>query len=161
MLKRICVTMLLILYFCTSCSVKSEQDPLRQEMDRIEYALGEEFEAEYKKQRETEVIDYHFASEDATMVYYICQTTYYAEDPSQITGVDTDAVLGVFPVEDAELEKEFDICEHPSAIYRFGERSYLCCTPNPEHTLVLEYSPEFLSEEDAVKTMRSVFEPVE
>ena len=161
MRKRICVALLLILCFFTGCSVESEPDPLRQEMDRFENALAEEFDGEYKKQRETEVMDFHFISEDATMVYYICQTTYYAEDPNGVSGVDTDAVLGIFSVEDAPLEKEFEICEHPAAIYQYGEQSYLCCTPTPEYTLVLEFSPEFLSEEDAVKIIRSVFEPVE
>ena len=160
-MKKQLIIILVLLCTLTSCSFRTKPDPLQQEMNRIEQALDEALDGEYKKQRETEVMDYHFTSEDATMVYYICQTTYYAEDPNGVTGVDTDAVLGIFSVEDAPLEKEFEICEHPAAIYQYGEQSYLCCTPTPEYTLVLEFSPEFLSEEDAVKIIRSVFEPVE
>lgn len=159
--KRICITMPLILSFCTGCSVKYESDPLQQEITQIESALDGVLDEEYKKQRETEVTDFHFTSEDAAMVYYICQTTYYAEVPNGVTGVDTDAILRIFPVDDAQLEKEFEICKHPAAIYQLGEQSYLCCTPDPEYTLVLAYEPEYLGEEEAVTTIRSVFEPVE
>lgn len=160
-MKKYLSVILVLLCTLTSCSFPTKPDPIHQEIDRIDNAIDEVFDGAYKKQRETEISDYHYASKNSTMVYYICQTTFYAADPTLITGVDTDAVLAIFPVEDARLEKEFEICGHPAVIYQLEEQAYLCCTPEPEYTLVLAYEPEFLSEEEAVKTIRGVFEPVE
>lgn len=112
--------------------------------------------------RKTEIVSASFSNPDGdTLVYYICQTTYYEEEPDKVTKLDTQALYDIFDPECLEPEKEMDIFGHPSALYLLNGRAYLCCTPDPEYTLVLEYSPDVVSEEDALKTMRSVFESVE
>lgn len=154
MKKKLFALLLFISFLFTACSVHSEEDALNKALDKFERALGDEF----VKQSETEVYDFAFEHQDgSTMVYYICQTTYYAADPDEGTGLNTAAMQAVFDWENTLLLKELTIAEHPAAYYQGETHSYLCCTPSPETTLILEYDPESISEEDAFRVIHSVF----
>ena len=58
-------------------------------------------------------------------------------------------------------EKKLDICGHPGALYLVNGRAFFCCTASAKSTVVLEYPPEVITEETALKILRSIFEPVE
>ena len=61
-------------------------------------------------------------------------------------------------MEDAQLLEELEIHSCPAAIYQYGEFLYFCITINPETSDVLEYSPDVLSRDVAIRIMNSIFE---
>lgn len=150
------LTLLLLLTLClfTACTSPAEPDELDKTAEQIEQALPEE----YIKQSETQVYDFTFSDgQNGNMVYYICLTTYYEASPASVVGLDTNAISAVFDAEHTPVLREFEVSGHSAAIYQGENCRYLCCTSTPEASMVLEYDPDTLSEEDAIKVMESVF----
>lgn len=144
-----------LLCILTACSTPSEQTEMEKFMKQVEDALPEE----YVKQSQTEVYDIVYRDEeDNEMIYYICRTTFYAADPDDVTGVHIEAISAVFNVEIAELLQELEATGHPAAIYELNGRHFMCCTITPETSVVLDYDPESVSDQEAVLTIRSIFE---
>ena len=162
-MKKIFLSVLaLFLLSLTACSAVPSTDTVSEEAARIERALQNEFGDDLQKISETEVYEFPFSDGNGnTIVYYLCETTYFDSESDKPAELDSNILGAVFDTVSAQLEKELDISDRPSAIYNLDDRAYLCCFASSEHTLILEYSPESLSEADAVKTILSVFEPVE
>lgn len=145
----------LIMALLTSCTPNAD---VEQEAARIEQALPEE----YEKQMETKTYLFQLTNGEGSVVdYYLCESTYYAMDPAEVTGLNTHAFAAVFDVENAQLLLEFDSCGHPAAIYKGYECHYACCTGSPESSVVMAYDPEQLSDETAVLIIRSIYEGAE
>ena len=73
----------------------------------------------------------------------------------------TDAFSAVFDLGNAVLIRELDICGRAAAIYQETDQNYLCCTLSPATSVVLEYAPDTLSEDDAVHILRSIYDPAD
>lgn len=162
MKNRLLCIFLILICFLTACTPAEEHAPTNQEITRVEQALEQVWGGDVQRVRETEVYEFPFSdAEGNTIVYYLCETTYFQEAPAQVTGLDTQALCSFFDTDYVLPEKELDICGHPCAIYRVDSRDFFCCTASPKFTVVLEYSPDVISEETATKIIHSIFEPVE
>lgn len=155
MKKKFLFFILICLFLFSACSDKSE-DHITQIASHVEQALPNEFE----KQFETEVFHLFTATDEEgnKLDYYICQTTFYAGDPAEVTGLHLDAISAVFDVEQAEIVREFGASGHAAAIYAMGDTHYACVTSTPEVSAVMKYFPGTLTEEEAIKTIRSIFD---
>ncbi len=154
-MKKISATFLLALCILTACSVPSEPNEMEQMLENVEQGLGEE----YEKQSVTKVYDFEFSNDQGnTLIMYICATTYFAADPEAVTGLDMAALSAVFDPESTTLQKEFTVSGHSAAIYQDDDHTYLCWTTSPEASGILEYAPGTISEEDALRIVRSVYE---
>lgn len=124
--------------------------------DRIEAALGDE----YKKQTETIVAaTLTYADKVENEIFYYClKTTYYEADPSEVIGLDVNALCVLFDPELAKSCEEMKINEWSAALYRFDELSYLCWTYSPETSYVLEYNPDVVTDEEIIKMAESTSE---
>lgn len=112
--------------------------------------------------RKTETYEFAFEAPNGNLlVYYLCETTYSGEEPGDFNAVDTLAVQDIFVPTSITPEKTLEVCGHPCSIYLADNRAYFCCTISAKSTVVLEYSPDDISEETATKIIRSIFEPVE
>lgn len=101
---------------------------------------------------ESDVILFVFHNE---INYHILKTTYYEADPSEITGLNVDALGVLINPDSANRCKEMKIKNWDAALYEFDEHSYLCWTDTPEISYVLEYSPEAVPDEEIVKMAES------
>ena len=158
---RKCVFIAIMLVSCLlpACSKTAEADELTKVAAQVEQILP----SEAIKQYETET--YHlFSAKDAggnPFEYYLCITTYCAADPETAPKLHTDAFSAVFDLGNAVLIRELDICGHAAAIYQETDQNYLCCTLSPATSVVLEYAPDTLSEDDAVHILRSIYDPAD
>ena len=154
MRKNLFVVALMALICLTGCNAP-EQTDLEEAAQPIKEALVKEG---FEMQRETKVYDMTFENaEGSKVLYHICLTTYYAADPGEVTGLDTEALYAVFAVEDAILQEELLIAGRAAAYYQGDDKMYLCCTSSPEATLILEYDPDAVPQEDMFRMMESVF----
>lgn len=150
-------SVILFLCFLTACANSSQPSPLDKAAQTIENAIEKEG---YEKQRQTEVYDFTFEDEnDNRMVYYICLTTYYTEQPAE-TALDTDALWAVVSPDTVRLHKELTIEGHPAAYYQGQDQMYLCCTSTQEATVILQYDPDAVSEDTAFRVIQSIFLPI-
>ena len=159
MKKRIMIAIITIVCLFTACSDASKTDERKQIAAQVEEALP----SEYVKQYETGVCHLFTATyaEGHSLEYYMCNTIYYAADPEDTPKLHTDAFAAVFDVENIPLVKELDISGHAAAIYQGAERNYICCTTSPTVSVVMKYDPDAVCEEDAIKVIRSIYEPME
>ena len=106
----------------------------------------------------TTVIKGTFSDGDGnSFTYHACLTEYTGLTP-KTTGMNTSALSRVFDLENSQLLEELEIHSCPAAIYQSGELLYFCITINPETSGVLEYSPDVLSRDVALRIMNSIFE---
>lgn len=120
---------------------------------RIEAALGDD----YKKQSETVLAGtIKYSDKDGNEInYHILKTTYYEADPSEVTGLNVNALGVLFQPDFANSCEEMQIKEWSAALYRFDGRSYLCWTDTPEVSYVLEYNPDVVPDEEIIKMAES------
>ena len=108
---------------------------------------------------QTTVYSCDFTDEaEGRMVYHLCITKYDALPSHAITELHTAAVTAVFDIAHARLVKKFDSSGHPAAIYQSSDCNYICCTTSPEASVVLEYDPSTFSEDDVIRSIRSIYE---
>ncbi len=144
-MKKLSAIFLLVLCILTACSAPSEPNKMEQILEKVEQKLGEE----YEKQTATKVHDFAFTNGHGnTFTLYICVTTYFAENPETVTGLDRAALSAVFDLENTPLQREFTVNGHPAAIYQDDDHTYLCWTTSPEASGVVEYVPGTITEEE-------------
>ena len=107
-------------------------------------------------QSTTRVMTFDFSDGEHEMSLHIYQTYYYVDD-ILISGVNYDAISGLFDTSDPVLEKEFGVYGYPAAIYRGDVNSYLCWTSDPTVSGVLEYKTGTISEDELMKIVKSVY----
>lgn len=153
--KRQFAILALTLCTLTACFSPSKPDKLEQAVEQIAQAL----DTGYEKQSATEVYRFHYSDGNGgRIVYHLCLTTYYAADPESVIGLDTDAISAVLDLENTPAEKELEVNGKPAVICQKDARTYLCWTISPEVSAILEYSPEAVSEEEALRIAQSVRE---
>ena len=83
------------------------------------------------------------------------KTTYYEADPSEVTGLNEDALGVLINPDSANSCKEMKIKNWDAALYEFDEHSYLCWTDTPEISYVLEYNPDVVPDEEIIRMAES------
>lgn len=117
--------------------------------------LGEDL----KKVSKTELaatLTFGDSEDNENRVYYhILKTTFFEGEPSKITGLHTDALKVLFPVDDMDSCDEMMIQNWPAALYKKDHTAFLCWTYSPEVSYVLEYSPDKISDSEIKKMAES------
>ena len=120
--------------------------------DRFEKSAEEVLGEDVKKVTKTELaatLTYGDQTDkDRTIYYRILKTTFYDGDPAEITGLHTEALGVLFPVD------SMDSCEE-MMIYKKDDKAFLCWTYSPEITYVLEYEPSKIDDSEIIKMAES------
>ena len=157
----IAVFLLLGVVFATGVLAKEKEVTPREMANRIENAIKEVLGDDYKKQTETVVAGtLKYSDKDGNAInYHILKTTYYEADPSEVTGLNVNALGVLFNPESANSCEEMKIKDWDAALYEFDELSYLCWTDTPEASYVLEYNPDVIPDEEILKMAESAEVP--
>ena len=131
--------------------------------ERFEQAAEEVLGEDVKKISKTELaatLTYgDKTDEDNNIYYHILKTTFYEGDPEEITGLHTEALGVLFPVDSMDSCEEMMIQDWPGALYKKDDTAFLCWTYSPEVTYVLEYTPSKIDDSEIIKMAESA-EPV-
>ena len=143
---------------------EKEMDP-KEFLERFEQAaeevLGEDVQQVSKTELAATLTYGHETDKDNNIYYRILKTTYgEAGDPSSITGLNTDALNVLFPVEMMDSCEEMMIQDWHGALYKKDDTAYLCWTYDPEVTYVLEYTPSKMPDSEILKMAESA-KPIE
>lgn len=165
MKKIFSIIMLILILALAGCGSTQTEEPNADEMiEKIENAMYEVLGDDLKKLSQHELIaTMTYAMKDGTgdgIQYHMIKSTYFEEDPSEITGFNENAVGVLFDVASADSSEEMQINEWAACRYRVNEKSFLCFTYSTEMTYVLEYNAEEVSDEEIIKMAESAA-PVE
>lgn len=126
-----------------------------------EEVLGEDIQQVSKTELVATLTYGHETDKDNNIYYRILKTTYgEAGDPSSVTGLNTDALNVLFPVDMMDSCEEMMIREWYGALYKKDDTAYLCWTCDPGVTYVLEYTPSKMPDSEIIKMAESA-KPVE
>lgn len=91
--------------------------------ERLEKAMGDEAQKLYKTELAATM---EYGNKDGTIKVYlrILKSTYYESDPSEITGLHTDALNVLFPVEYMDSCEKMKIQEWDAALYKKEDKAY-------------------------------------
>ena len=81
--------------------------------------------------------------------------TEYFDTEHEYDGLNEDAFNCVLEIDLAEVVRECNVNDYNAIIYEYGERTYLCWSITEEHSCILEYSPDFISEDEIFKMAES------
>ena len=127
--------------------------------ERFEQAAEEVLGEDVKKISKTELaatLTYgDKTDEDNNIYYHILKTTFYEGDPAEITGLHTEALGVLFPVDSMDSCEEMMIQDWPGALYKKDDTAFLCWTYSPEVTYVLEYTPSKIDDSEIIKMAES------
>lgn len=130
--------------------------------ERFEQAAEEVLGEDVKKISKTELaatLTYgDKTDEDNNIYYHILKTTFYEGDPAEITGLHTEALGVLFPVDSMDSCEEMMIQDWYGALYKKDDTAYLCWTYSPEITYVLEYTPSKIDDSEIIKMAESAEE---
>ena len=143
---------------------EKEMDP-EELLERFEKAAEEVLGEDVQRVSQTELVATltysHETDKDNNIYYRVLKTTYFeAGDPTAVTGLNTEALNVLFPVDMMDSCEEMMIQDWHGALYKKDDTAYLCFTCDPEVTYVLEYTPSKMSDADIIKMAESV-EPIE
>lgn len=145
--------------FAVISQKEKEMDP-EEFVKRFEQAAEEVLGEEVQQVSKTELVaTMTYGSEtdkDNNIYYRILKTTYgEAGDPSSVTGLNTDALNVLFPVDMMDSCDEMMIQDWHGALYKKDDIAYLCWTYDPEVTYVLEYTPSKMPDSEIIKMAES------
>lgn len=129
--------------------------------EKFEQAAEEVLKEDIKKVSKTELVATmtygHETDKDNNIYYRILKTTYYEDgDPDSVTGLNTDALEVLFPVDNMDSCEEMMIQDWHGALYKKDDTAFLCWTYDPEVTYVLEYTPSKMPDTEVLKMALSV-----
>ena len=141
---------------------EKEMDP-EEFLERFEQAaeevLGEDIQQISKTELVATLTYGHETDKDNNIYYRILKTTYgEAGDPDAVTGLNTDALNVLFPVDMMDSCEEMMIQDWYGALYKKDDTAYLCWTYSPEVTYVLEYTPSKIDDSEIIKMAESAEE---
>jgi len=160
-ISLIAVFLILGVIFAVGAFAKENEDTPRDMANRIEAAIKDVLGDDVKKQTETVVAGtLKYSDKEGNEInYHILKTTYFEADPSEVTGLNVDALGVLFNPDSANSCKEMKIKNWDAALYEFDELSYLCWTDTPEASYVLEYNPDVIPDEEILKMAESAEVP--
>ena len=143
---------------------EKKMDP-EEILQRFEKAAEEVLGEDVQRVSQTELVATltysHETDKDNNIYYRVLKTTYFeAGDPTAVTGLNTETLNVLFPVDMMDSCEEMMIQDWHGALYKKDDTAYLCFTCDPEVTYVLEYTPSKMSDADIIKMAESV-EPIE
>lgn len=146
--------------FCSRVSQKENSVDPEEYLEHIVNAAEDVLDGDIQQISKTELVATlvygHEAESDNSIYYRVLQTTYgEVGNPNIITGVNTDALNTLFPVDMMDSCEEMMIQDWHAALYKKDDTAYLCWTCNPEVTYVLEYTPSKLSDTEIIKMAES------
>ena len=126
----VAVFLILGVVFAFGAMAKENEDTPRDMANQIEAAIKNVLGDDVKKQTETVVAGtIKYGDKEGNEInYHILKTTYYEADPSEVTGLNVNALGVLFNPESANNCKEMKIKDWDAALYEFDELSYLCWT---------------------------------
>lgn len=138
---------------------EKEIDP-EEFLERFEQAAEEVLGEDIKQVSKTELVATltygHETDKDNNIYYRILKTTYgEAGDPSSVTGLNTDALNVLFPVDMMDSCEEMMIQDWHGALYKKDDTAFLCWTVDPEVSYVLEYTPSKMPDSEIIKMAES------
>ena len=139
---------------------EKEMDP-EELLERFEKAAEEVLGEDVQRVSQTELVATltysHETDKDNNIYYRVLKTTYFeAGDPTAVTGLNTEALNVLFPVDMMDSCEEMMIQDWHGALYKKDDTAYLCFTCDPQVTYVLEYTPSKMSDADIIKMAESV-----
>ena len=145
--------------FALTSQKEKEMNP-EEFLERFEKAaeevLGEDIQQVSKTELLATLTYGHETDKDNNIYYRILKTTYgEAGDPSSVTGLNTDALNVLFPVDMMDSCEEMMIQEWHGALYKKDDTAYLCWTVDPEVSYVLEYTPSKMPDSEIIKMAES------
>jgi len=148
-----------------SVSQKQKETDPQELLQRFEKAAEEVLGEDIQRVSQTELVATltyrHETDKDNNIYYRVLKTTYFeAGDPTTVTGLNTEALNVLFPVDMMDSCEEMIIQDWHGALYKKDDTAYLCFTCDPEVTYVLEYTPSKMSDANIIKMAESV-EPIE
>ena len=160
-ISLIAVFLILGVIFAVGTFAKENEDTPRDMANRIEAAIKDVLGDDVKKQTETVVAGtLKYSDKEGNEInYHILKTTYFEADPSEVTGLNVDALGVLFNPDSAYSCKEMKIKNWDAALYEFDELSYLCWTDTPEASYVLEYNSDVIPDEEILKMAESAEVP--
>lgn len=160
-ISLIVVFLILGVIFATGAFAKDDEVTPSEMAERIENAVKEVLGDDMKKQTETVVAGtLKYSDKEGNEInYHILKTTYFEAEPSEVTGLNVDALGVLFNPDSANSCKEMKIKDWDAALYEFDELSYLCWTDTPEASYVLEYNPDVIPDEEILKMAESAEVP--
>ena len=146
-------------------SQKQKEMDTQEFLQRFEKAAEEVLGEDIQQVSKTELIATltygHETDKDNNIYYRILKTTYgEAGDPSSVTGLNTDALNVLFPVDMMDSCEEMMIQDWYGALYKKDDTAYLCWTVDPEVSYVLEYTPSKMPDSEIIKMAESA-KPIE
>ena len=140
--------------FALTSQKEKEMNP-EEFLERFEKAaeevLGEDIQQVSKTELVATLTYGHETDKDNNIYYRILKTTYgEAGDPSSVTGLNTDALNVLFPVDMMDSCEEMMIKDWYGALYKKDNTAYLCWTCDPEVTYVLEYTPSKMPDSEII-----------
>jgi hypothetical protein len=136
-----------------------EENNFDNMVERFESAAEEVLGEDIKKVSKTELaatITYGNGDDGDNIYYHILKTTYYeGGDPSSVTGLNTEALNVLFSTEYMDSCEEMMIQDWYGALYKKGDKAYLCWTCDPEVSYVLEYNPNTIDDSEIIKMAES------
>lgn len=144
----------------TLASQKEKEMNPEEFLERFEKAaeevLGEDIQQVSKTELVATLTYGHETDKDNNVYYRILKTTYgEAGDPPSVTGLNTDALNVLFPVDMMDSCEEMMIQNWDGALYKKDDTAYLCWTCDPEVTYVLEYTPSKMPDSEIIKMAES------
>lgn len=145
---------------CIIISTRKEKEPTFDEFaESFEKSANEVLGEDLKKVSKTEVaatLTYGDQTDKGRTIYYrILKTTFYDGDPDEITGLHTEALGVLFPVDSMDSCEEMMIKDWYGALYKKDDKAFLCWTYSPEITYVLEYEPSKIDDSEIIKMAES------
>ena len=125
----------------------------------FEKSAEEVFGEDIKKVSKTELVatlSYGNQNDKDNNIHYrILKTTFYEGDQVEITGLHTEALKVLFPVDSMDSCEEIMIQDWPGVLYKKDDTAFLCWTYSPEITYVLEYTPSKIDDFEIIKMAES------
>lgn len=140
---------------------QKEKEPDPEEfLERFEQAAEEVLGEDVQQVSKTELaatITYGSETDKDNNIYYRILKTTYGEsgDPSSVTGLNTEAISLLFPVDMMDSCEEMMIQDWHGALYKKDDTAYLCWTVDPEVSYVLEYTPSKMPDSEIIKMAES------
>lgn len=98
-------------------------------------------------------------SDDTSINYYCCITSYLNEEPNEINGLNKVALGQVIDVDALENPRNCEVNSMAAIMGEFDGKAYLCWTLSPKYSCVIECPIGAVAEEDVFRMAESVGEP--
>ena len=132
------------------------EEVLERFVQAAEEVLGEDIQ-QVSKTELVATLTYGTETDKDNNIYYrILKTTYYETgNHSSVTGLNTEALNALFPVDLMDSCEAMMIQDWYGALYKKDDTAYLCWTYDPEVTYVLEYTPSKIADSEIIKMAES------